>query len=163
MKLFFLLIFCLFAFPCLAGNMPCIVRGAPCYIKSETIVLREGPSRDSKILHSIQPQKDTERYYYLKFKAPFEGGIGLFESVHETLNLVDGKYVFRKIKGWMPLDEAFHDVDDEKVRTILQNGKEEFVALFIYKPNTSVILISAKDFAAWFPLEEATYFFEKEK
>ena len=57
MRSLFLLIFCLFAFPCQAKEMHCLVRGAPCYIKSETIILREGPSRDSKILHSIQPKK----------------------------------------------------------------------------------------------------------
>lgn len=163
MRSLFLLIFCLFAFPCQAKEIHCLVRGVPCYIKSETIILREGPSRDSKILHSIQPKKNTERYYYLKYKVPFEGGLGLFESVDETLDLVDGTYVFRKNKGWMPLDEAFHDVDYEKSRTILQNGKDEFVLLLIYKPNTRVIYINAKDFSAWFPLEEATYFFAKEK
>ena len=163
MRLFFLLLIFFLNFPCQAEELPCIILGAPCYIKSETIVLREGPSRDSKILHSIQPKKDTERYYYLKYKVPFDRGLGLFESVDETLDVVDGKYVFRKIKGWMPLDEAFHDVDDEKGRTILQNGKEEFVALFIYKPDTPVIFIKAKDFTAFVPLKEATYLFAKEK
>ena len=74
MRPLFLLIFCLFAFPCQAENFPCVLLGAPCYIKSNPIILREKPSFDAKIIEKFHPAKDGEwGGYYLADVFPKDG------------------------------------------------------------------------------------------
>lgn len=154
MRLFFLLVFCLFAFPCQAEKISCKIKGAPCYIKPKMIALREEPLLNAKTTFSAIPASESGRYYYLKDIRRSEGQYwGYFKSVdnNKVIDLMTGETLTNE--GWLPLDQAFHDI--EKAQIIFMKSENEAVALHFFKPDKIMVLIVTKIAQIWFPFDEA--------
>ncbi|MBR1945574.1 MAG: hypothetical protein IJ846_04715 [Alphaproteobacteria bacterium] len=149
MRSLFLLIFCLFAFPCQAENFPCVLLGAPCYIKSNPIILREKPSFDAKIIEKFHPAKDGEwDGYYLADVFPKDGKPiwGFFKQEGYTFQAI-GNIVYQS-NGWIPLEETFLDVNQ-----IDAFGEKISGAIVTIKPDKYFLYVNDKESTAFIPLD----------
>ncbi len=139
--------------PLQAKDFHCFILDVPCYVKSNTTILRKEPSEDSPIVQQLSPARDSDKlYFYLRAKIVVKRKLwGYFAPVEPIVDLITGETT---AGGWAPLDNAFHDLDEDKVRRVFYEPENNiFMDIWFFKPNdVSVFVLSTNDFIFYLPI-----------